>query len=497
MTPLYKNTEIQKIDQNTIRLGTTSSELIYRASKKFIQWLINITYVPENVHVICGAGNNGADGYKVGLLMANMGYRVSVFTVDLFASRSGENALLQKQIFERIDIFHQLIRSPNDIAFQGDNVILIDALLGNGINRPLTGNIDQFVTQISNKYVRIYGLDVPSGLMNSEHITANAMKCVATCAFEYPKLAFFAAEHEIFVGHWHYVSIGLISNSEKSDNADTFLLNKRDISDLIQPRNQFAHKGLMGRVLFMMSDSGMTGAVILAAKACINMGAGYTMILSSKFASQIIISSLPEVINVREPSPDLFSSIDVLSIGPGLGISERSTEQVKLSLGIESACLVLDADALNIIALNNLQNSIPKESILTPHIKEFEKLFGVCEGHFDRIRLQRKSSVSLGVYIVLKGRYTSISDPKGNIYYNKSGNPGLAKGGTGDVLTGMITALVAQGYAPLSACQLGVFLHGHAADLYARDFHELTVGPLNVISYFGVALQNIIKLNEN
>lgn len=491
MVPIFFRKHIKEIDLQTIRFGKTSRFLINAASTQFVKWLMKSVDLPYKIAVFCGNGNNGADGYLIAKKLNSYGFDTTVYSITFSDNRSQENQLLQTEILDSTDIKHSFIKTKSDFSKIKKTPLAIDALLGNGIDRPVEGLMKVLIEQINTEFQEIIAVDIPSGLLEIQKGNNVAVQCNRTLSFEFPKHAFFAAENEKYVGHWDYVPIGLNTYAISSTHTSYHLLEKKDISQILQPRISFAHKGQMGRVLIISSNSNMPGASYFMAKACLRSGAGITLIYSK--SNHDISNRSPEIIRITDLNSKVLKQLNVVGVGPGLGVSDESTQLIDDLLKIQAKQLVIDADAINIIAANNWQNRIPENAILTPHLKEFTRIFKACNSHAQRVEYQRDMSLKFKIYIILKGRYTSITTPSGELYYNRTGNPALAKGGSGDVLTGMLCGFCAQSYTPLEACLLSVFIHGFAADLYITDQSELSMSPIDLLNLIPKAILTIQK----
>lgn len=490
MYHIYDNSIIASIDSETIVCGIPERELIYRATDQFFKWFISLVSQEQRILILCGNGNNGADGYCLAQQLANRGFSIIVASLDKPTKRSPENRHFLQNVLRETAIKHIYLKNIDQLVKLEEPVnVVIDALVGNGINRPLDGFLYEIVTYVNNEYDEVYAVDVPSGLLSHDKQTEIAMQCRGTFSFQFPKKSFFAAEHEKFVGQWQFGSIGLSQAAIKKTPTDTYLFDRLDVAGLIRKRISFAHKGLLGRALQIIGDTNMKGAGMMAAIACTKMGAGHTYVFDESQKSSFEIQKTPELIKAPTLESDFLSSIKAIAIGPGMGRSEQAVTQLQELLNNYQRPMILDADALNIIAKKAWINMIPVNSVITPHIKEFSRLFAPTATHHQRIELQRSKAIEHKIYIILKGRYTSIATPDGQIYYNNSGNPAMAKAGSGDVLTGMLLGLSAQGYSVLSTCLIATFIHGHAADLYVQEHHEMTMGPLDLITYIDLALK--------
>ena len=484
MLSIPSRKQIEKIDQLTIAAGTSEDELIFRAVSRFQEWLIPKVSQDIPIYVLCGNGNNGADGFLLAKQLCDRGYRVTVLANMFSESRSNSNQHYFSIITEHPEIRTILIDGSNDLGKILGEGVLVDALFGNGLNRPLQGKYLNLVRQLNSHFEVIYALDVPSGLLPGGRETKEAMNCNESYSFEFPKQEFFAAENQKYVGKWDYGSIGLSNNAVTHQSINTFLIEADDVRSFLPVRSQFSHKGITGKVLHITNIGHMYGAAHMMIKACHASGCGLSYVHSITESH----TPLPdESIYIDTLSEEEFTKFDVISIGPGLGTDDKATQVVDLILSSYSGPLVVDADALNVIASESWLNRLPERSILTPHIKEFSRLFGKNSSHSERIERQRQESLNTGIIIVLKGRFTSVSDTAGNIFYNKTGNPALARGGSGDVLTGVITSLRAQGMPAIQAAISGVHVHGLAADLYIQEEHESGMTIDQLISYLSRA----------
>ncbi len=324
-----------------------------------------------------------------------------------------------------------------------------------------------------------------------------------TLSFQIPKLAFLLPENDQFVGHWEILDIGLSAEYINKTTTDYFYMEKRDIKPMLKSRRKFAHKGSFGHALLIAGGYGKMGAAILASKACLRSGVGLLHSHVPKAAIQIMQTATPETMlsidryeNYFSEIPDL-SPFNAIGIGPGLGMEHQSQMALKLLIQEFQHPIVFDADALNILAENKTWLSfIPKESILTPHPKEFERLAGKWSNDFEKLQMLKDFSFKHGVYIILKGANTVTCFPDGRHFFNSNGNPGMATAGSGDVLTGLITGLLAQGYSPGIAAVIGVYLHGLAGDIAAKKlgFEAMLAG--DIIDNIGRAFKKLSTITS-
>ena len=490
MLKLFSREIISQIDAETILSGTSSRNLIFRAANAYVKWMESFTSQREEVNILCGNGNNGADGLLVSEILHQRGYQVNIILVGIHDKRSDENRYFLDRI-KRIETISSIVlQDKSDFDQIPVDGILIDALFGNGINRALDGLYSDLILFCNDHFNTIYALDIPSGLLAQGPQLNAVMKCSKTFAFEFPKLSFFAPENSCYVGDWSYGSIGLSKDAIQSAKSNTFLIELSDIQSQLVKRDQFVHKGQNGRVLLIGDLGKMSGAFTIMSKACVQMGAGLTYGFSIS-QKQNQWSSIPQEVIMLNSIEDIVKDMNVIAIGPGLGLANSAEEQLDKLLSQDNVRLVLDADAINILGRKQWLNRIPEGTILTPHIKEFRNLVGASKSHDQRIEAQRSLSIDRSVYIILKGRYSSISTPTGKIYYNQTGNPALAKGGSGDALTGIISALLAQGYTQEDSCIIGTFIHGLTADLYIKESHEMAMNSSDIIRLIPNALQYV------
>lgn len=488
--------QITDWDQYTIENEPISSKnLMNRAATIFAEWLAQEVNFNQMVTVVCGPGNNGGDGLAVARLLHFMNYSVKVICCEI-APRSEDNHFQFQQMPESIPLHHLEEQAPLP-SFTAEDVV-VDAIFGSGLNRPVEGYWGQ-VVQAVNHSRRIYAIDMPSGVFSFPKPIKEAITAKKTLSFQTIKQSFLFPEFEEQVGDWTVQSIGLLPTFLDEVKTPYYYQEAKDLRPLLIKRSKFSHKGHFGHALLIAGSRGMVGAAVLSALAAVRSGLGLLSIHTPSTACDILQIQVPEAmvsidINEKVVSslPDSLQKYQALGIGPGVGTAKETLDLLKTCLARWSGALVLDADALNLIAQNpKLLDQLPVDTVLTPHPGEFDRLFGTHDTHFHRLKALRKQARSLSCTIVLKGAYTMIASPTGDIYFNSSGNPALATGGTGDVLTGIILSLLTQGYQPLNAARLGVFLHGSAADLALRDSSHEAVIARDVIEYLGPAFRQL------
>jgi hydroxyethylthiazole kinase-like uncharacterized protein yjeF len=490
--------QVKQLDKSTIEeQGMVSIELMERASVMFVDWFIKkYTDKERLIQVICGTGDNGGDGLAVARLLSYLKYRVEVFIIPVSSKPSRDFEINFEQI-KGLDVSITDIDEAYGIPDFPYGAITIDAILGSGLNRPLDGFLVEVITDINASCDTIVSIDIASGLFADKPTNSTSILPTDTFSFELPKLAFMFAENAQRVGKWATDTIHLSEEALQKLPTDSYYISDQDIRVIYKTRAKFAHKGSFGHSLLVTGSYGMMGASVLATRACLRSGSGLVSVHIPESGYEIMQASIPEAIASIDKDRFVFTFLpenaDYTAIGVGCGLSqqEKSFPAIRKLL-IENTCpLVIDADALNIIASQNWQKSIPKGSIITPHAKEFERLFGETENDFQTNELQRQKSKELGITIVLKGSHTSVTMHDGSCFFNSTGNPGMATGGSGDVLTGIITGLLAQGYMPEEAAVLGVYAHGLAGDFAAEKVGEYSLIASDIIDNLGAAFLKI------
>lgn len=472
--------KVREADTYTIKNEPVDSiDLMERAAKACYKWMLDKFSSTDRVKIFCGLGNNGGDGLAIARLLAKKDYRVEVFVVRYSDKSSAdfdtnlENLKYQKKV--KINE----IRSKEELPGQLECEWIVDAIFGSGLSKPVTGFPGEVIAFLNSQQAKMIAIDIPSGLFADKSSVDSGGEIIhadITLSFEFAKKAFLFAENLPYVKEWEIMTINLhpdyVNSVEKAD----YLLLRKDIRKLIKVRRKFDHKGRFGHALLIAGSYGKMGAAVLASEACMRTGAGLLTTHVPRLGYNVIQTAVPEVMCSIDGSETHFSAVpdlapyNAIGVGPGLGKDRQSQNSLKLLIQNSSLPILFDADAINILGENKTWISfVPKGSIFTPHPKEFERLAGNSSNAFERDKMQREFSVKHGVYVVLKGYSTAISCPDGSCYYNSTGNPGMATGGSGDVLTGVILGLLAQGYTSLEACLVGAYLHGLAGDLASES----------------------------
>ena len=499
--------DIKLWDQFTIQNEpVTSINLMERAASKCVEWLEKQEYSGKHFSIYCGMGNNGGDGLAIARLLAERKFSVSVYVLETGNKGTDDfrTNLQRLQSYKAVVIEH--ISSEKDFAKTNSGEIIIDALLGSGLNRPLEGLTSKLVSHINHSDCEIISIDIPSGLYVDRSSKANTViHAKHTLSFQCFKMAFLFPENATAIGKVHILDIGLHPRFYENVFSRYQLIEATLIKNIYQPRDLFAHKGTFGHAAIVAGSTGMMGAATLCAKASLRSGAGKLTCYVPKTGYEIMQTSVPEAMSRISGTKDYIewadgiSEFDSVAIGPGIGINEYTTGLLKSVLQQTKKPVVIDADALNILASNHsLFQDIPPYSILTPHKKEFERLFGKSENaclpdrqDFDEVKLAEQKAKELNVVIILKGHYSFIATPQEGGYFNSTGNAGMATGGSGDVLTGILAGLLAQKYSSVEAAILGVYLHGVAGDLAAEKFSEEAMVAGDIVDYLGNAFKKI------
>jgi hydroxyethylthiazole kinase-like uncharacterized protein yjeF len=462
--------QIRELDRYTIEHEPiVSIDLMERACQAFVDWFTERFQSPLRILIVCGTGNNGGDGLGIARLLSIRKFDVRVVIVSEDAKPSHDYSINLGRLPEGVERF-AFLRKPLP-----ESDIIIDAIFGSGLSRPAQGIFAEAIASINASRARKISVDIPSGLFADENSSGPIIQADFTVTFQLPKLSFLLPQSEKVVGEWHLVDISLNQKFIEEAKTRHHYVDTKSIKNLIKPRDKFSHKGDFGHALVIGGSYGKIGANVLATKAALRAGSGLVTSLIPKCGYTVLQSTVPEAMVIADEDERILTRVpDIakygsIGIGPGLGQDPRTIAFLANLLSHEITPCVLDADAINILSdYRDMQNLISANSILTPHPGEFKRLVGDWKNDFERLEMQRAMSIKLKSFIVLKGAHTSISTPSGDIYFNSSGNPAMATAGSGDVLTGILTALLSQAYKPLAAALIGVYIHGLAGDLAAK-----------------------------
>lgn len=497
---IFSAKQVRDIDEYTIKHQPIESiELMENAARVFFKWFVDkINYNRhKKITVICGQGNNGGDGLAVARMLHLDGFnvRTRVIEGDGGSSLDFRSNLYKLQQLDgvRLSILNE--DTPLDLEI-GD--YLIDALFGSGLSRELGDFYQTVITQINYADTKVFSIDIPSGLFADQVTKKNCVCSDETLSFEFPKLAFMFPENADKVRNWDSLTIGLDLTKIANSTTKNFYVDQELAKQLVKGRNKFDHKGNFGHAQLIVGSKGMMGAAVLSAQACLRSGVGLLSLQIPEVGYNIMQTTVPEaMVNHVDEGSHISSMIldgkyDALGIGPGLGQHQDTLTALENLIEECEKPLVLDADALNLIATKKtLLEKIPSGSILTPHVKEFERLFGATSNDFDRHRLLQLCADKYDIYIILKGAHSCTATPEGESYFNSTGNHGMATAGSGDVLTGVITSLLAQGYDSKSASILGVYAHGLAGDLAAKKLGHSGLIASDIVSNLPMAFKQM------
>lgn len=490
--------KIRQADAYTIENEPVASiDLMERAARGCYQWLKKRVGQQQRVMIFCGTGNNGGDGLALARLLGQFNVNVEVYIVRLSANTSGDFNVNYQRLKDMHTVKLHDLDEGSSMPGIGEDDVVVDAIFGSGLNKPASGIAARVIRHINASKGLVVAIDMPSGLFTDIHADEKAgpiIKADFTLTFQFPKLAFMFAENDPFVGDWRVIDIGLHKDYIKNVVTKDHLVGEKAAARLLRPRTKFSHKGHYGHALLIAGSYGKMGASVLASRACLRSGVGLLHTHIPEKGYSVIQSTVPEAMVSIDPNEEYFTGhpgldpFTAIAIGPGIGFARQTVNALKLLIQDASVPLLFDADAITILGENKTWLPfLPRNSVLTPHPKEFERMAGKAANDFQRNQRQREFCVKYGVYVVLKGAHTCVCGPDGTCYYNSTGNPGMATPGAGDVLTGLILGLLAQGYPPRDACILGVYLHGLAGDLAGENIGMESLLAGDIIDRIGKA----------
>ncbi|NOU16638.1 MAG: NAD(P)H-hydrate dehydratase [Bacteroidales bacterium] len=496
---VFLTSQVRDIDRLTIEKEPISPiNLMERAADALFRWFAcNISAV-NTIAIFAGPGNNGGDGLALARMLIDSGYIVEVYTFES-ANNSPDYLINLARLKNQKIVTPIVIKDKSNFPKINSNTIIVDALFGSGLARPLSGLTSELIDYLNDSRAQIISVDIPSGLFGDENPFPNinpAIKASITLTLQFPKISFFFAENARYVGEWKILPIGLNVDAIESLTTLYSYIDQAMVSSILKPRTRFDHKGTFGHCLIIAGSYGMMGTSVLSSTACLTSGSGLVTAHVPKIGYPILQQSIPEVMIEVDENDHHFSIIGSISkysaigIGPGIGKDRITVNGLKNLLENVKAPLLIDADGLNILADNpEFIRLLPENTVITPHPGEFDRLFGKSTSGFQRLKMALDKAKENRIIIVLKGAYTQIVCPDGNIYFNSTGNPGIATAGSGDVLTGVITSLLGQGYNPVSSSIIGVYIHGLAGDLAIEKKRVNALIASDIISYLGKAFQ--------
>lgn len=499
---IFSSEQIPQIDRQTLIDETiTEIDLMERASKALAGWLVT-NYTPlSKIAVFAGPGNNGGDSLAVARILAGLGYRIEVYLPALGRKRSEASLINQERLKELSSVAVVELREGEELPVLKNYDLILDGLYGSGLSRPLEGFACDVIDLINRSGVEVISIDLPSGLFcdENQYNSGPIVRATVTLTLGFPKLSLFFSENEPYFGKWEVIRFGLSQKAIDGTATNQFYLDQEIVSPILKRRKMFSHKGSFGHGLLISGSKGKYGAAQLGAKGALRAGAGMVTVHLPEAAGFILQVALPESMTSLDPGEDFVTMLpemtkySAVAAGPGIGTVHATHKVVGQLIEQTDVPLVLDADALNILAQNPAWlKKLPSETILTPHPTEFDRLSGiVMKAEEERFFVAGEFARTYGVILILKGAHTRIFFPDGTVHFNSTGNPGMATAGSGDVLTGILLGLLCQGYTPREATLLGVFLHGRSADMRVASSSEESLLAGEIADYLGDAFASL------
>ena len=499
---LFRSDQIRQIDELTIKEEPVASiDLMERAAIQLLRWYISRFERSRRIFIFAGPGNNGGDGLALARLLESERYEPQVFYVK-FTEKTSEDwnkNFLRMKSENKVPVNNLADTDQFPVISSGD--IIIDAIFGSGLTRKVEGLAKEVIKFINRTGSTVISIDIPSGLFGEDNTMNDYGSIISadyTLSFHFPKISFMFAENAEYLGEWVVLPIGLSSNAIRNTISPYIFLERDDVAPLLKRRNKFDHKGTFGHGILFSGSFGKMGAAVLGSEAALRIGAGLITCHVPACGVSIVQSAFPEAMVEPDRNEKHLSEIgdtstfSAVGIGPGIGTEPESQRALYKLLEVCKKPMVIDADALNILSLNKGWFSlIPESAILTPHPKEFERLAGKTDNSFHRLNRQIEFSKEHNCIVILKGANTSITTPEGNVYFNSTGNPGMATAGSGDVLTGIILSFLGQGYKPEDAAITGVYLHGLAGDIASEESCQESIIASDIIKSISKAFNKI------
>lgn len=501
---IFSLNQLRQADKYTMeRQNVSSEQLMERAGKVAFEWIQNqLGDSKVRIHVFCGVGNNGGDGLVIARYLLEYGYTVSVYVVN-FSDHRSEDFLTNFDRIKNDKVWPHLIAENNDLPEILANEIVIDAIFGVGLNRPPSSWVSKLIQHINKSMAFVLSIDIPSGLFVEKKTVGDAViQSHYTLSFQFPKLVFTLPDTGNYSRYWQVLNIGLDSQYIEQQKPLALFVDKFEALQRYRPRDKFSHKGTFGHALIIGGSYGKIGAILMCSEASLHAGAGLVSVFTPQCGYQIIQSSFPEAMVITDSHHDHIQHIHfdmdptVIGVGPGMGMHNRTVEAFSNFVKQNNTPLVIDADALNILAQHQeLLGYLKGRAILTPHPKELERLIGTWNDDFEKLKKMKDFSKEHQVVLLVKGAHT-ITVFEDQMFVNSTGNPGMATGGSGDVLTGLICGLIAQGYSLIDAAVLGVYIHGKAGDLAVLRSGVEALTATDIIDFTGDAFLDLIQINK-
>ena len=499
---LFTTSQSQLIDQFTIENEPVSvADLMERAAIALQKWLLKTFGAGCSYFLVAGPGNNGGDALALARLLTSQGCRCKVLLAANPENLKGPSELNYNRLTAQGIAQISTILDENDIPTMDDDSVIIDALFGSGLNRPAEGVFLYLIKKINESPAVTVSIDVPSGLAGEDNSGTNPdsiVKADYTLTLQYPKLSMLLADFGPYCGKVEILDIELHPKALSDFQSSYYYTSGEEIARMIKPRGKFSQKWNYGSALLIAGSTGKAGAALLGARAAMRSGVGLLTVHLPKDCYKIVQTGVPEAMCSVDPSDKIFTrlpsraSFTAIGAGPGIGTDPQTGKALRELLASKPERLVLDADALNLISSDReMIEMLPRGTILTPHIKEFERLAGKLHSSYERMNFQRELSIRHSIVVILKGAHTCITLPDGTIHFNSTGNPGMSTAGSGDVLTGILLSLLAQGYSPEEAALAGVYLHGLSGDLAASETGEISLIAGDIVDYLPDAFRFI------
>ena len=503
---IFTAAQIHELDNYTITHEPIKSiDLMERAAKTITRAIMDEWTDRTPMVIFAGPGNNGGDALAVARLLAEENYKVSVYLFNIHNKLSDDCAANKQRLIDSKRVGHftevTLNFDPPELT---EDMVVIDGLFGSGLNKPLIGGFASLVKYINQCPAKVVSIDIPSGLMcedNTYNIHSNIIRADLTLTLQQKKLSMMMADCQKYIGRLRVLDIRLSKEYIDKTEANCRILEEQDVRRLLMPRDDFAHKGAMGNALIIAGSYGMAGAAVLATRACLRSGVGKVTVHTPRRNYLVMQTAVPEAVMQMDHEETYFSEsvdstdFDALGIGPGLGLVENTAIALIGQIRRTSCPIVADADALNILANHQAwMQQLPSGIIMTPHPQEFDRMAGSTSNNdYERLIRAQQMAEHIKGYIILKGHHSALCMPDGHIVFNATGNSGMATAGSGDVLTGILTALLARGYDKGTACQLGMYLHGLAGDLAAKEVGKESLVASDIIQFLPKAF---LKLED-
>jgi len=495
---IFRCDQIREIDSFTIKNEPISSaDLMEKAAGQVVRWYIRTFDRSHRVIVFTGPGNNGGDGLSIARQLSANRFNSEVYNIKISGKTSSDWNINRTRLENETSVPFTDIEKIEQYPMISSDDVVVDAIFGSGLTRPAEGIAAAVIKKLNLTSCNVVSVDIPSGLFcedNRGNDPDAVVKADFTLSFQFPKLSFMFSENAVFAGEWIVLPIGLSSSAIKNTETPYSFLENEFVRSLLRKRNRFDHKGTFGHGLLVAGSYGKMGAAILGAKAALRSGIGLVTCHIPWCGTDILQTQIPEAMVSADPTEKFISglplkgSYDAAAIGPGIGTDPETQKALHSIILDRNKPLVIDADGINILGLNKKWlSALPRETIITPHIKEFERITERIDNGYSRLEKQVEFAAEFNCIVVLKGAFTSIATPEGKVYFNSTGNPGMATAGSGDTLTGIILSFLAQGYFPEHAAILGVYLHGLAGDIASRRTGYESLIASDIIDCLGEA----------